>query len=185
MNSISLWVKNLLLWINVVVMLVNIANKLFAFGNYTKIKRLYCRGGLLLKLLLKIYWFFISQIKGFQVSLDCEIADNCVFPHGLNGIFISAGAKIGSNAVIFHQVTIGSKTLKDSKGFGAPVIGQNVYIGCGAKIIGNVRIGNNVRIGANCVVTHDVEDNITVVLPQPRILKHRLLKNNSFVKLER
>ena len=51
---------------------------------------------------------------------------------------------------------------------GAPVIGDNVYIGAGAKIIGGVRIGNNVRIGAGCVVVEDVPDNCTVVMPKPR-----------------
>lgn len=53
---------------------------------------------------------------------------------------------------------------------GAPTIGDNVYIGPGAKIFGAIHIGNNVRIGANCVVFEDVPDNATVVLPKPRII---------------
>ena len=55
-------------------------------------------------------------------------------------------------------------------GGGAPTIGDNVYIGPGAKIFGAIHIGNNVRIGANCVVFEDVPDNATVVLPKPRII---------------
>lgn len=74
-------------------------------------------------------------------------------PHGVSGIFISSGSKIGRNAVIFQQVTIGSVTTLDSKSQGSPIIGDNCYIGAGAKIIGNIKIGNNVRIGANCVYT--------------------------------
>ena len=49
---------------------------------------------------------------------------------------------IGRNVQVYQQVTIGSNTLKDSKGAGAPVIGDNVHIGAGAKIIGGVRIDN-------------------------------------------
>ena len=51
-----------------------------------------------------------------------------------------------------------------------PIIGDNVYIGPGVKILGNIRIGNNVRIGANCPEFFDVPDNATVVLPQPRVI---------------
>ena len=53
-------------------------------------------------------------------------------------MFISNSAHIGKNVVIFHQVTIGSVTTAGSKNYGAPTIGDDVYIGCGAKIIGNV-----------------------------------------------
>ena len=116
-----------------------------------------------------------------DIPLGTRIDGVPAFPHGLNGIFISEGAKIGRNCVIFHQVTIGSNTLADSRGRGAPIIGDNVYIGCGAKIIGNVRVGNNVRIGANCVVTRDVPDNATVVLEKLRIIVHEAPQNNTFV----
>ena len=46
---------------------------------------------------------------------------------------------------------------------GSPIIGDNVYIATGAKIIGAIKIGNNVAIGANCVVTKDIPDNAVVV----------------------
>ena len=72
--------------------------------------------------------------------------------HNLNGIVIAAGAIIGKNCFLSHQVTIGR-----NRG-GAPTIGDNVYIGPGAKIFGAIHIGNNVRIGANCVVLEDVPD---------------------------
>lgn len=67
---------------------------------------------------------------------------------------------------IYHQVTIG-----EGKN-GAPIIGDNVMIGAGAKIVGKLRVGNNVNIGANCVVVDDVPDNSTIVLDKPRII-HR------------
>lgn len=53
------------------------------------------------------------------------------------------------------------------------MIGDNVFIGCGAKIIGGVHVGNNVCIGANCVVTKDIPDNSTVVMPEFRIIPRK------------
>ena len=55
-------------------------------------------------------------------------------------------------------------------GGGAPTIGSNCLIGAGAKIIGNVHVGNNVRIGANAIVVDDVPDNCTVVMNKPRVI---------------
>lgn len=91
-------------------------------------------------------------------------------PHSFSGIFISADAKMGENCTVYQQVVIGSNKIKESKGYGAPVIGNNVLIGAGVKIIGNVKIGDNVRIGANCCVTVDIPDNATVVMEKPRII---------------
>jgi serine O-acetyltransferase len=58
-------------------------------------------------------------------------------------------------------VTLGEANRGDRRG--CPVLGDNVYIGPGAKIVGAVRIGNDVAIGANCVVTKDVPDHSVVV----------------------
>lgn len=120
-----------------------------------------------------------------SIPLRTEMGKNIVFPHGISGIFISVGAKIGDNCVIFQQVTIGSNTLKGSKRIGSPTIGNNVYIGAGAKIVGNVNIGNNVRIGANCIVVNDVPDNSTIVLEKPRIIvKYESKNDNNFYKYD-
>ncbi len=99
-------------------------------------------------------------------------------PHQFYGIFISQGAVIGNGCTIFQHVTIGSNTLGDKNG--APVIKDNVYIGAGAKIIGDITIGRNARIGANCVVVTDVPDNATVVMQKPRIIEHKTPRDNSF-----
>lgn len=114
------------------------------------------------------------------IPLKSRLGENIFFPHGLCGIFISQGAKIGDNCTIFQQVTIGSNTLSDSKGCGSPIIGRNVYIGAGAKIIGNVKIGDNVRIGANAVVVEDVPDNATVVMQSQRVITHDDSRKNTF-----
>ncbi|MCU0802387.1 MAG: serine acetyltransferase, partial [Rhodobacteraceae bacterium] len=84
-------------------------------------------------------------------------------PHP-QGIVINHQAVIGPNALIFHQVTIGSN------GRGVPVIGGHVDIGAGAKIIGPVRIGDHARIGANAVVTRDVPAGAVVVGNPARLL---------------
>ncbi|MDO4500128.1 MAG: serine acetyltransferase [Erysipelotrichaceae bacterium] len=116
------------------------------------------------------------------IGIGAEFKNHPYFPHGLNGIFISESAVIGKNAVIFQQVTIGASRTIGSKNSGAPVIGDNCYIGAGAKIVGNITIGNNVRIGANAVVYSDVPDNCVVVAAETRIIQKEKL-DNRFVKL--
>lgn len=102
---------------------------------------------------------------GTHLGFGARFAGVPNLPHGLNGIIVSHNTVIGKNCTIFHQVTIGEG--KD----GAPVIGDNVYIGAGAKLIGNITIGDNVKIGAGCIVTQDVPENATVVMEKPRIIK--------------
>ena len=123
-----------------------------------KVKFLYC----------KHYVSSVNRKNNADIAYDVTHEDNFkgrpILGHKLNGIIIAAGASIGENCYIGHQVTIGR-----SRG-GAPVIGNNVYIGPGAKIFGNIRVGNNVRIGANCVVFEDIPDNATVVFTKPRVI---------------
>lgn len=138
--------------------------------------------------LLRMYYKYrcavILRRNNAAIPMDTVIKGKIYLPHGLNGILFSQGAVIGKNCTIFHQVSIGSITLPDAKKSGAPVIGDNVYIGAGAKIIGGVRIGNNARIGAGCVVVEDVPDNCTVVMPKPRIIRHEKPKDNTFISWE-
>lgn len=108
-------------------------------------------------------WSLIFRAS--QFGSGCEIATRHIgrslfVPH-ISGIIISCFAEIGEGCTILQQVTIGQESIRH-KGQ-APTIGNNVYIGAGAKIIGPIKIGNNVRIGANAVVTKDVPDNCTVV----------------------
>lgn len=115
--------------------------------------------------LLRLYYIkradaFNNASMGTHRNLGARFATPPHLPHGLNGIIVSHNAVIGENCTILHQVTIG-----EGRG-GAPVIGNNVLIGAGAKVIGKVRIGNNVKIGAGCVVMQDVPDDTTVV-PAP------------------
>ncbi len=131
-------------------------------------------------LLTKKYNKYLEKYNSF-IPINAVFYDKPTFPHCFYGIFISSGAIIGRNCTIFHQVTIGSNTLVDSKHRGMPTSGDNVFIGCGAKIIGNVKVGNNVRIGANCIVASDIPDNATVVLPPPKVIQHTMKRNNGFI----
>lgn len=115
--------------------------------------------------LMRLYYIkradaFQNASMGTHRNLGASFATPPNLPHGLNGIIVSHNAVIGRNCTIFHQVTIG-----EGRG-GAPIIGDNVLLGAGAKVIGGVRIGDNVRIGAGCVVMQDIPDNATV-LPAP------------------
>lgn len=133
------------------------------------------------RLIYKFKYYRLVRLNGASIPLKAKFTECPDFPHGMNGIFISSGAQIGKGCTIFHQVTIGSNTLRDSKNHGAPIVGDNVYIGAGAKIIGGVKVGNNVRIGANCVVTQDIPENSTVVLPAPVVILHSESRENKFV----
>lgn len=120
------------------------------------------------------------RIQGSYIGHNASFESKPCFPHGVTGCFISGGGIIGSNCVIFQQVTIGSNTLLDSKNQGAPRIGKNYYIGARAKIIGNVTIGDNCRIGANAVVTKHIPENSTVVSGKIRVIQRSEKVDNHF-----
>lgn len=104
--------------------------------------------------------FFLNLILPALHDVDLErchnIGEGLVILHG-HGIIINRFSKIGINCTIYHGVTIGST------GKMPPVIGDNVFIGCGAKVLGEITIGNNVKIGAGAVVVKDIPDNVTVI----------------------
>lgn len=153
----------------------------YLFGNVWNLKKTIQRlePGINKTFLLASYNAFFNR-RGSWVGYLAKFEGPPVFPHGIYGIYISSSAIIGKNAVIFHQVTIGSNRLQDSKNYGAPVIGDNCFIGAGAKIIGSVRIGNNCRIGANCAVSKDLPNNTVVVISSPRVIQKEKLDNRYF-----
>ncbi len=120
-------------------------------------------------LLLYQYWRLrhYSYITGFQIPPKVCGPGLRIFHYGW--IVINENARIGSNLTIYPGVEIGHK----SRGMGAPQIGDNCFIGAGAKIFGNIRIGNNVTIAPNAVVIKDVPDNCIVGGVPAKIIKMR------------
>jgi len=128
-----------------------------------------------------LYYAYLARY-GAYVGHSSAFAGEPCFPHGLYGVFIAGGARVGRNCVIFQQVTLGANAIPTSKTVGCPTLGDNVYVGAGAKIIGKVHIGDNSRIGANCVVTADVPANSLVVLPPPRVIARDAPQDNRYYR---
>jgi len=97
---------------------------------------------------------------GISIPYTTKIGSGFYIGH-FGGIVVNSKAIIGSNCNISHGVTIGETYRGNSKG--TPVIGNQVFLGPGAKVLGNIHIGNNAAIGANAVVTKDVPENGVVV----------------------
>jgi serine O-acetyltransferase len=97
---------------------------------------------------------------GIQIPCETTIGTGLYIGH-FGGIVVNDQAVIGHNCNLSHGVTIGQANRGARKG--CPNIGNGVYIGPGAKIIGAVTIGSNVAVGANCVVTNDIPDDAVVV----------------------
>lgn len=128
------------------------------------IQRRYCQK-LSPKLISLFYSGIIQMIYGGYLPFNTHLAGNIFLPHGLNGVFISGGASIGQNCVIYQHVTIGS-TKK-----GSPKIGNNVVIGAGSKIIGPILIGDNRKIGAGCVIYSSIKNDSIVLPTEPMIIE--------------
>lgn len=97
---------------------------------------------------------------GIEIHPGAQIGRRFVIDHG-NGVVIGETAVIGDDVMMFHQVTLGSREGIRTKRH--PTIGNKVVLGAGAKIIGNITIGDNSYVGANAVVTKSVGEYSTVV----------------------
>lgn len=134
----------------------------------------------LVKLWHRHYLMKMNNKYAAFIPPTLDIPRSVTFPHGISGIFISVGAKLGENCVIFQQVTIGSNTLEGSKRQGSPVLEDNVFVGAGAKIIGGVTVGAGSRVAAGCALSEDVPPDSTVLPGKPVIRPGRPGRDNSF-----
>ena len=122
----------------------------------------------LFSLLYRVLYKMVQIITGIELPCEVPIGKNFVIEHS-GGIVVSGFAKFGDNCRIRNGVVIGLSRVSDPC---APVFGNNVDIGAGAKVLGNIRIGNNVFIGANAVVLQDVPDN-SIAVGVPATIKAR------------
>lgn len=99
---------------------------------------------------------FWSIVTGADIPLGCRIGGGLFMPHP-NGVVIHPDAVIGPNCLIFQQVTIGVIRGR------APRLGGHVDVGAGAKLLGEITIGDHARVGANAVVVTDVPACATAV----------------------
>jgi serine O-acetyltransferase len=117
-----------------------------------------------LKLLALLLYRMNAAISHVVIGRDAEFGPGLVILHSF-GIVINSSVRAGRNLVLEHGVTIGAEKGQ------CPVLGDNVFIGAGAKVIGNVRVGSDVKIGANAVVTKDLPDGATAVGVPARVIK--------------
>lgn len=109
----------------------------------------------------------LSYKTGFQMAPNVIGPGLTIFHYG--PIICNGKARIGKNATLNPNITIGHKV----PGGPAPTIGDNVFIGSGARVIGGVIVGNNVTIAPNAVVSHDVEDNVVVGGVPAKIIRRK------------
>ena len=115
----------------------------------------------------------VNQIARFLTGLDihpgARIGGGFFVDHGM-GVVIGETAELGENCVLFHNVTLGGTGHHQGKRH--PTVGDNVFIGTAATLLGPITVGSNVRVGAGTVIImHDVPDNATVVGAPARIVK--------------
>lgn len=130
--------------------------------------RSYQRGGWAGRKISVLSHRFWSVVSAADIPVNSRIGRGLLIPHP-QGIVINPEARIGERCLIFQQVTIG--TIGGKRG--APVIGSNVDIGAGAKILGPVNIGDGAKIGANAVVLSDVPPGSVAVGIPAKVLATR------------
>jgi serine O-acetyltransferase len=126
--------------------------------------------------LYRARWFtparMISQLSrtltGIEIHPGARIGRRCFIDHGM-GVVIGETAEIGDDVLLYQGVTLGG-TGKDT-GKRHPTIGNEVVIGTGAKILGNIRIGARAKVGAGSVVVRPVPDDSTVVGVPGRVVR--------------
>ena len=110
------------------------------------------------------------SITGIEIHPGATIGRRFFIDHGM-GVVIGGTAEIGDDVLLYQGVTLGG-TGKE-KGKRHPTVGNHVVVGTGAKVLGNIRIGDHVRIGAGSVVVHPVPDYSTVVGVPGRVVRVR------------
>lgn len=118
--------------------------------------------------LYKKHLYFISRLlsqlarflTGIEIHPGAVIGRRLFIDHGM-GIVIGETSIIGDDCTIYHGVTLGGTGKEKKKRH--PTLKNNIIVGCGAKVLGNIVISENVKIGANSVVLKDVPKNSTVV----------------------
>lgn len=114
----------------------------------------------------------LSQIMRFLTGIEihpgAQIGAGFFIDHGM-GVVIGETTIVGKNVTLYQGVTLGGTGLDRSKRH--PTLGDNIVVGTGAKVLGNIKLGNHVKVGAGSVVIHSVPDHCTVVGVPAEIVK--------------
>lgn len=131
------------------------------------------------KLYKKNHFFaarLISQLArgftGIEIHPGATIGKGLFIDHGM-GVVIGETAVVGDHVLMYHGATLGA-TGKDNRGKRHPTVGNNVIIGSGVKVLGNVTIGDNSKIGSNAVVLKDIPANSTAVGIPAKVVEKKL-----------
>jgi serine O-acetyltransferase len=119
-------------------------------------------------LIYKILYKLVQILTGIELPCEATVGRNFIIDH-FGGIIVSGYAKFGDNCRIRNGVVVGLRRI-DQKF--APVLGNNVDVGSGAKLLGRIQIGDNTIIGANAVVLSDVPAN-SIAVGVPAIVRPR------------
>ena len=112
---------------------------------------------------------FKSRMEtGIEIHPGANIGRRCYIDHGV-GVVIGETAEVGDDCLMYHGVTLGA--VANKKGKRHPSVGNNVMLGAGAVILGDIKVGDNAKIGANAVVLEDIPENSTAVGAPARIIK--------------
>ncbi|WP_379548591.1 serine O-acetyltransferase [Qipengyuania sp. DSG2-2] len=113
-----------------------------------------------LRPIAKLITWLNFYLYGCEFLSECEIGPHFFMPHSQGSVI--GALKIGSYAVIYHQVTIGAKSIDPGNGE-RPVIGDRCFIASGAKIVGVLTLGDDVTVGANAVVTKSAGSQVALM----------------------
>ena len=151
----------------------------FGKSNVLNLARIFFTDGTAETLIYRLMWlsnrwhltpftYFFAWVNAFfnkvVIGRRADFGPGFVILHGC-GTVINSSVRGGANIIIENGITIGAE--KNEK----PELGNNIFIGAGARIIGKVKIGDNVKIGANAVVAKNIPNNCTVVGIPARIVK--------------
>lgn len=121
-------------------------------------------------LCLKFIQACLCRFIGCYLPFRARIGPDLSLPHSLHGVFVSQRAVLGSDVILFQNVTIGSDfDSRDPAKHGAPHVGDSVLLGAGAILIGRIAVGDGARIGAGAVVAKDVPPGGVAYAPRAEI----------------
>ncbi len=132
--------------------------KVFRIMEYLNMKKVPLLPGLIMR--------YIRIVYSCDLPVNLRLGKGVILKHNGLGVVIHPDAVIGENTQIYQNVSIAGRNNR-----GVPIIGKNVFIGCGACVLGGVRVGDNVSVGANAVVITDIPDNAVVVGIPGKVVK--------------